>query len=118
MVELDEVRELVQDDVLSEAVWKGSELPAEGEPSLSGAVAPLVNLPNVDPRRPDSKDGGKFLHFPHDIGGGFLQEPPSDQFLDRTPFRGANDDLACGPVEGELFPGAGDENQVEAVAPE
>src|SRR5882762_5457299 len=47
VVELLEVRQLVQDDVLAERLRERYELPAEGEPTAPRAVPPVFYLPHV-----------------------------------------------------------------------
>src|SRR6267143_2678628 len=47
VVELLEVRQLVQDDVLAERLRERDELPAEGEPSAPRTVPPVLYLPHV-----------------------------------------------------------------------
>src|SRR5438309_1007200 len=73
VVELLEVRQLVQYDVLAERLRERDQLPAEGEPAAPRAIPPVLYLPDVGHlvgRRERRREVGELLHH---VSRGLLQ---------------------------------------------
>src|SRR5438128_683440 len=81
VVELLEVRQLVQDDVLAERLRERDELPAEGYPAAPRAIPPVLYLPHVChlvSRRERRREAGELLHH---VSRGLLEEPPPHELF-------------------------------------
>src|ERR1700722_8414408 len=85
MVELGEVGELVQDDVLSEPLREGDQLPVERQAPVSGAVAPVLHLSHVRPPVLHIERPREPFELRDHISRGLLQEPPSHELPDPGP---------------------------------